>query len=359
MFITLISISSTLESTNHINLFFQMKQIILAVLLSALVVIVTSQSLAEQLGYSKTAKVLIVNADDFGMCHSENLGTQKVFECGVVKGATMMVTCPWATEAVQMARSRNLTNIGVHLALTSEWGRYKWRPISVPAQNSTLVGKDSFMWETSKQVEQHASVAHVQQEVNAQLRRALDWGLDLSHYDSHMGSLYGIETARFELLAIALANSYEFGLPFRMPYLPNMKPFRDMGHAILDYLLYGMSTPSDPIQHKNFYMNLFKNLSPGVTEIYLHPSVESEEIKSITNAWRGRVNDMNTFCDPDIQTLLQRENVTVINFEPLRKLQREKMKWNPSFRASDVIEKYRRLLLAMDLSPMKNYIERE
>lgn len=331
----------------------------LLTLLSLVVAIALSQSLAEQLGYSKNAKVLIVNADDFGMCRSENLGTQKVFDCGVVKGATLMVTCPWALDAVQMARSRNLTNIGVHLALTSEWGRYKWRPISVPAQNSTLVGKDSFMWETSKQVEQHASAAHVHQEVNAQLRRALDWGLDLSHYDSHMGSLYGMETARFELLAIAMANSYEFGLPFRVPYLPVMKPFREMGHAILDWLIFGQRTPSDPVEHKNFYMNMLRNLQPGVTEIYIHPSVESEEIKSITAAWRGRVNDMNTFCDPDIQTLIQRENITVINFEPLRKLQREKMKWNPNFRASDVIEKYRRLLNAMDLSPLKKYIERE
>ena len=57
---------------------------------------VSEPTLAQRLGYAAEAKLLIINADDLGSCHSANVG---VFEClstGVVTSATLMVPCPWA-----------------------------------------------------------------------------------------------------------------------------------------------------------------------------------------------------------------------------------------------------------------------
>ena len=51
----------------------------------------TQKSLAEALGYSPTDKVVILNADDFGMCHSENLGTFNVLEYGLINSATLIL----------------------------------------------------------------------------------------------------------------------------------------------------------------------------------------------------------------------------------------------------------------------------
>jgi len=277
------------------------------------------------------------------MCYSENKGTERVLECpGPVKSATMMVPTPWILGAVEYAKSKNLTNIGVHLALTSEWVRYRWRPISASyLQNSTLVDKETFMWRTSLEVERHASREHVHAEVHAQLQRAFEWGIELSHFDSHMGSLYGQETGRLELVAIALSNAYEFGLPLRLPYIDALKPFRDEGFAILDHLIYNTRAPSEPAEHKEFYRRLLLALKPGVTEMYIHPAIETDEIKQITNSWRQRNSDMLTFCDPEIIELIRREGIIVIDFNPLKKWQREKMRWRTGLRASDVVQKYR------------------
>src|SRR5262245_30768530 len=54
--------------------------------------------LAERLGYKATDKLLIVNGDDVGMCHSANLATIESLETGAMRSSTIMVPCPWFPE---------------------------------------------------------------------------------------------------------------------------------------------------------------------------------------------------------------------------------------------------------------------
>ena len=122
-----------------------------------------------------------------------------------------------------------------------------------------------------------------------------------------MGSIYGIGTGRFELLAVAMAYSYQYGLPFRLPFMAKVKPFRDMGFAILDHLVFGQRVPSEPREHMEYHKNLIKNLKPGVTEFYIHPAVESEEIKAITASWRTRKSDWMTFCTEEMREYIKKE----------------------------------------------------
>ena len=74
-------------------------------------------TLAERLGYPADARLLIINADDLGFCHSANVG---VFDClttGLVTSATLMVPCPWAREAAARYRGED---VGVHLTVNAE-----------------------------------------------------------------------------------------------------------------------------------------------------------------------------------------------------------------------------------------------
>lgn len=301
------------------------------------------KTLAEALGYDADAKIVILNADDYGMCHAENVGTQKVLEEGIVSSVTMMMPCPWVLEAVEYIKKNNMKNVGVHVALTSEWKRYRWAPVSRSpwGGKSSLVDEKGYMWPGSLDVELNTDIEDVKAEVHAQLKKALDLGVDLSHFDSHMGSLYGVATFRVELLAAAYAYSYEFGLPFRMPFIEGMEPLREKGFAILDDLVIGAGQePKDPKGRKQYFIDLLKNLSPGVTEIYIHPAVNGEELARVTNSAKSRQLDIDIFCDPELKQVVEEQNIKVIDFTSLRKWQREQMNWNPSFRAEDVYDEY-------------------
>ena len=140
-------------------------------------------NLAQRLGYAADAKLVIINADDLGSCHSANVG---VFEClatGTVTSATLMVPCPWAREASSRYRGED---IGVHLTVNAEYELYRWGPIT---HAPSLLGGDGGFPRTLEDVWDHADLDEVRRECRAQIERAILWGFDVSHLDAHMGAL--------------------------------------------------------------------------------------------------------------------------------------------------------------------------
>lgn len=303
------------------------------------------KTLAESLGYPSDARVLIINADDYAMCHAENIATHRMLETGTVTSATMMVPCPWMLEAVQYVKDNNLTNVGLHLTLTSEFRNYRWRPMSKSSfRRSTLTDRKGFFWPSSLEVELYGDILDIKREIRTQIQTVIDLGMEPSHIDSHMGSLYGMFTMRSDILAVGLANSYEYGLPFRLPYMKEFEPFRKMGFALLDNLIYGLDPPEDPEERKKFYMDIIKEIPAGVNEIFIHPAIDNEESQHITGTSDERQSDMEIFMSQEMLDLIKKENIILISYEPLKKWQREQMRWTPNFRASDVYEQYASVL---------------
>ena len=75
-------------------------------------------------------RYLIINADDFGMCHAGNLAVFDLLQKGGITSATIMAPCPWAKEAAVFAAQHPEYAIGLHLTTTSEWSTYRWGPVS-------------------------------------------------------------------------------------------------------------------------------------------------------------------------------------------------------------------------------------
>ncbi|MCH8284740.1 MAG: ChbG/HpnK family deacetylase, partial [Chloroflexi bacterium] len=82
------------------------------------------------LGYPDDARLLIINADDFGMCHAANAAITRSLTAGVVTSTTLMVPCAWALHGMQWLAAHPDIPFGVHLTAVGDSPHYRWKPIS-------------------------------------------------------------------------------------------------------------------------------------------------------------------------------------------------------------------------------------
>ncbi len=287
-------------------------------------------------------KYLIINADDFGMCRAANLATFDLLQRGGITSATVMVPCGWAPEACKFAKENPRFAVGVHLTFTSEWSNYRWAPVS-DGKTDSLRDEYGYMHHDSVDVENKADLDEAEREIRAQIERAKKLGLNPSHLDNHMGSLYGIETGRFELLNLVMDIAGEYKLPFRFPSTytdEQMEQFgakidsetlrfffskfnayaKSKGVAIPDYLITHEWKGPQSDSYENFreYMfEHFKKFPAGVTETFIHPSLECDELKGTSSVWFRRVWEHRLFADPETRKYIEGLGIKLINYRDL------------------------------------------
>ncbi|MCY9592156.1 ChbG/HpnK family deacetylase [Paenibacillus chitinolyticus] len=297
-------------------------------------------SLAEALGYRPDEKLLIVNADDYGMCHAANEGIAQLLAEGAVSSATVMMPCGWAKEAVEWAAAHPQTDVGVHLTFTSEWTPYKWGPVTRHGSVASLVTQEGYFPADSASFERRADPEEVRTEIVSQIELAMRMGVMPTHLDNHMGSLYGLGTGR-DFLGIVFDICASYGLPFRIPRYVDMglevpaeaaktaglraAQADAKGVVILDYLLglpFHMEKGETYESFRGSVMRLLRALKPGVSEFILHPALPAEELKAINPHWQKREWEFRLFRDPEIKGLLAAEGIRLIGWSELQRLQR-------------------------------------
>ena len=282
--------------------------------------------LVERLGYPRDAKLLIVHADDLGMAHSVNAATIKGFESGLVNSGSIMVPCPWLSEIATYARSHPQSDLGLHLTLTSEWTPYRWGPVLPKDKVASLLDKSGYLYLTETEAASHANVKEVEAEIRAQIDRARSFGIQPTHLDSHMGTLYQNKALFETLLRVARENK----LPTRISreqidstsFLPSILKPDDI---IIDRVI--SIEPNVPPQGwAKFYTDAIKNIPPGITEVVVHLGYDDAEMKAATHdhpdwgaAWRQR--DLDFFTSDDFRKVLQENQIRLITWREIGKLQ--------------------------------------
>ncbi|GAB6939905.1 ChbG/HpnK family deacetylase [Isoptericola variabilis] len=305
--------------------------------------------LTARLGLGADARAIILNADDLGMCRAANRAILPLLREGFLDSSTVMVPCPWAPDALAAAAADPGLDVGVHLVLTSEWTRYRWRPLT--GTGTSLVDGAGYFPGAVDVVERQARDEDVAAELAAQLDAALAAGVDVSHLDNHMGSVYGLATGRSflpQVLELAAAR----GLPFRLPRsldglgamgadpdAPGSQAILDAataaadaaGVVILDRLwthpfeLAGEGTPDaegyDAV--KAGFLDLLRGVHPGVTEIFLHPMLHDDELRdAVDYAAPKRGYEERLLRDPDVAAVIADEGLVRVGWRDLRAVQR-------------------------------------
>jgi predicted glycoside hydrolase/deacetylase ChbG (UPF0249 family) len=279
-------------------------------------------------------KYLIIHADDAGMSHSVNRATIDAMEQGIVSSTSILIPPAWFPEFAAYARKNPEKDYGVHLTLTSEWEFFRWGPVAPREQVSSLVDDEGYLWDNVELVAQHVNGDEAEIELRAQIHRAKQFGVPLSHLDTHMGALF----SRPDLMEVYVKLGLEFDLPvlFIRQITPEVArgypALASRGQAMIERLSSRRFPLLDSIgqfydgesheaRHKQ-YVNFLRDLPAGISELIIHCGYDNEELRAITDSASRRDGDRRIFTDPATAALVKDLEIEVITWKQFREMQR-------------------------------------
>ncbi|HKO62031.1 MAG TPA: polysaccharide deacetylase family protein [Pyrinomonadaceae bacterium] len=280
---------------------------------------VTSKSILERLGYPPDAKLLIVHADDLGMAHSINRASIKGLETGLVSSASIMIPCPWLPEIAAYARANPQADLGLHLTLTSEWKLYRWGPVLPKERVPSLLDSNGYLYLTETEAAANINPKEAEAEIRAQIARAKALGIQPTHLDSHMGTLYQTQALFETLFRVARENKLLVRVSKEWlasaPFLPALLGPDDVVMNTIISIEPNVSAEG----WSKFYTDAVRNLQPGITEMIVHLAYDDEEMRGLAfdhpdwgSEWRQR--DFDFVTSEGFRKLLQENNIKLITW---------------------------------------------
>jgi hypothetical protein len=305
-------------------------RVALAIVVTA-IVSVRGETYAEKLGWKKDDIVIVLHVDDAGMSHGSNLGVMQAVGDGLATSFSIMMPCPWVPELMEWIQQNPTVDAGLHLTMTSEWKKYRWGPLAGKAAVPGLVDSQGCMWPSVQEVCAHASPDEIEKEIRAQIDRAEKFGLEITHLDSHMGTLFarpdyferflkvGIEK---KIPILAVGGHMTHTMVENGEAATALKPLASAiwasGLPVIDDL-HTSVTSWKPDVKKERVMKLIRELKPGITEILFHCSVMTEELPLITGSAESRHADTQLLKDPELKALLKERNFQFTTWRELKK----------------------------------------
>lgn len=294
----------------------------------------TPNPLLKKLGYSDTDRLVIIHTDDIGMCQASVQAFKDLWAFGTITSGAVMVPCPWFPATAQMCRENPEMDMGVHATLNAEWENYRWGPVSTRDQSSGLMDAQGYFHQENEIVYQNARPEAVVIEVNAQIEKALAAGIDVTHVDSHMGTILNslfiqsyIQAAASRQLPNMLPRTNAKGIELMgvsseelTMYEPIMAQLESMGIPMLEGIV------SMPLEHDQDHTGLAKKLLSelpvGITHFILHPSIDTPELRAICPDWSARVANYNAFMNVELKKFIETENIKLIGYRQIRNAMR-------------------------------------
>lgn len=275
-------------------------------------------------------RYLIINADDYGLCPASNEGVERLFNADAITTTTLMPPAPFAEDGVRRARANPRMRVGLHLTTTCEYDNYRWGPIDTSCKS--LMDASGYFYATAQESLSHATREDMEKELNAQYQWMVDRGLPPEHVDSHMATVYGLYG--FSCMDIALGLCAKHSLHFRFPRLPetfsprlpqSVQETAAQGVRLADQLGVGLPTglftydydvqPTDSYEaFRESYMEMVRLSPQGVSELFMHPCIETEQLKEINPQWKKRVWEYRVLTDPVFRNCIHAEGIRLTTY---------------------------------------------
>ena len=262
-----------------------------------------------------SAQQLIVRGDDIGCTHASNIGVIKAYTDGIQRSAELMVVTPWLPEAVKMLKDNPGLDVGLHIAITSEWEMMKWRPLtqcpSLTDENGYffpfIFPNPSYPGKSLTEVKNKIVLAELEAELRAQIELAKRLLPNITHVTGHMmPAALGSDIAD---LIVRLTNEYKI-------------PFVDVTEAMEKYKInmFPMEWGLSPTERTETFKKALKRMEKGKTYLFIeHPAIGGDEMKAIwhkgyenVSVDRQAVTDMYT--NTEIKKMISEMGIKLVSY---------------------------------------------
>ncbi|MEM9325313.1 MAG: ChbG/HpnK family deacetylase [Bacteroidota bacterium] len=255
---------------------------------------------------------IIFRGDDMGFSHSCNLACVDAYDKGLVRTVEVMATGAWFEEAVQMLKDRPGLDVGVHLALTSEWANLKWRPLTAAP---SLVDENGhffpMIWPNDNYpkaalLNQSWDIKEVEAEFRAQIELVKRRIPQTSHITGHMGCSNISEEVK--VMVGRLAKEYDLDIvPMEMGFerMPKWQ-----------------GSQYDEQQKIERLLQTLEELPPGkylsVTHpVYFTPETEAVHHIGYTNVGAERDAETKALISEKVQEAIGKAGIEIIGYSDI------------------------------------------
>ena len=270
------------------------------------------------LGYPADARLLIINADDLGMCHSVNTAIFNALQNGIVCSATLMVPCPWALHAMQFLAAHPEIPFGIHLTVISDWVNYRWGPVTPKEMVPSLIEGTGYFhnFEGMQEFLVQVDLSELEMEFRSQIEAVFSAGLQPTHLDWHSLRIKD----RTDISDVMLKLAREYGLALRVAGEKQIKKVHDLDlpandHDFLDsYLI-------DSNEKTARYIELLRGLPVGLNEWAVHPGLENAELLTIDPGGAHiRQTDFDFLMSQQAKDVIEEEGIILLDYRVLQEV---------------------------------------
>ncbi|MEO5975964.1 MAG: polysaccharide deacetylase family protein [Chryseolinea sp.] len=256
---------------------------------------------------------LIVRGDDMGFSHSGNEAIIKCYKEGIESSIEVIVPSPWFPEAVKLLNENPTVDVGIHIALTSEWDNIKYRPVSdCPSLTDESGYLLPFIWPNKNYpgqalLERKWNFEQVEKELRAQIELAIKKIPRISHISAHMGC-YDMSP---EVKALAKKLATEYGI--------NIDP-AELGVSDIGY---GGSSTTTEDKVKSF-IAMLENLKPGQTYLFVdHPGLDTPELRAIHHTGYDKValdrqGVTDVWTNAKVKEVIKKRGIQLISYKEIK-----------------------------------------
>ncbi len=280
--------------------------------------------ISQILGFNPSDKLLIIHADDLGLCESVNSATFESFKNRAISSASVMMTTDEINEVASFSNTNQNYDMGIHLTVTSEWKLHKWGGILNNEDIPSILNKKDHLYWNKRKFTKNGKLDEIRKELQAQIDLGKSMGINPSHIDSHEGALF-FDPDIFKLyLDLAKENDLLAFVPIQASVHFD-ENFKKPKHAIIIDQFHMLPEGINVSEIKDYYFNVIKNLQPGLSQIIVHLGKDEEELREITIDhpnfdYRWRQLDFDVFNSIDFKNHLKKHNIKIINWKDLKKL---------------------------------------